>query len=90
MSNTEDKPRFTLTAAQVARRNALETVCHYGSHSIVRRTCGLWGGYQALKREGLITLSPAGHGKWFVQLVGKLHDAYLAGEDMTPFARGER
>ena len=77
-----------LSTADIKRRDALEAVCRYGSHSIERR-CGLWSGYQALRREGKVTLTAIGGSRWQVQLVGTLRKAYLDGEDMTPYARGE-
>lgn len=74
-----------LTTAQVQRRDALESACRYGSYSIVRLD-GLWTGYQALKREGKVTLTSVGRGRWLVELAGNLRKAYLDGEDMTPYA----
>lgn len=77
-----------LTGDQIRRRDALEAVCRFGSHTIERR-CALWTGYQALKREGKVSITSIGGGRWHIQLKGDLHKAYLAGEDMTPYARGE-
>lgn len=76
------------TGQQIRERDALESVCRYGSFSINRQD-GLWSAYQSLKRRGVITIEPMGAGRWHVRLAGALRNAFLNGEDMTQYAQGE-
>lgn len=77
-----------MTGQQIRERDALESACRYGSFTIARQD-GLWSGYQALRRQGKVTIDPIGSGRWMVRLAGDLRRAYLNGEDMEPYARGE-
>lgn len=84
MTTTKTAP--ALTPAQVKRRDALEAVCRYGNHTIERKG-GLWTGYQALAREGKISIARHSGGYW-AHLQGDLRRAFLDGEDMTQYASG--